>query len=363
MPNVTVYVVTSWANLPTKTSPLDASSLNHMETGIKNVTDFVNTLNASEGLYLCGAPFTQALLTKLNGIEAGANNYTLPTASTSILGGVKIDGTTITIENGVISSTTSGVSQLEDLTDVNLNDLEDGQILKWDDTSSKWVNTSEAEVRTQLSLLEDVDIDDTSLEDGQVLKYNGTSEKWENGEGGDVLSYEDTLDVLGLPPNPIYRKKVMTPIMTSNTTPFGEVISSTPNINRDAWYAFEQNKTLVSNDRAFVTTVSGDQYLGFNFTDIYPSGIAIKKISILNGNGDFYDSILYTFKFQGSNDGSTWTDIGNTYENSHDLNATTEFEIDNEVLYKYYRVLKLTSSGSGNYMSIVTLNMYGLVLA
>lgn len=35
--------------------------------------------------------------------------YTLPTASTSVLGGVKVDGTTITINgNGVISSASSG---------------------------------------------------------------------------------------------------------------------------------------------------------------------------------------------------------------------------------------------------------------
>jgi hypothetical protein len=34
--------------------------------------------------------------------------YTLPTASTTTLGGVKVDGTTITINNGVISSASSG---------------------------------------------------------------------------------------------------------------------------------------------------------------------------------------------------------------------------------------------------------------
>ena len=33
------------------------------------------------------------------------NSYSLPTASTDILGGVRVDGTTITINNGVISST------------------------------------------------------------------------------------------------------------------------------------------------------------------------------------------------------------------------------------------------------------------
>ena len=42
-----------------------------------------------------------------NGVISGANTYTLPTASTSTLGGVKVDGTTITINNGVISSSSA----------------------------------------------------------------------------------------------------------------------------------------------------------------------------------------------------------------------------------------------------------------
>ena len=42
--------------------------------------------------------------TKLDGIAANANNFSLPTASTSVLGGVKVDGTTVTISGGVISS-------------------------------------------------------------------------------------------------------------------------------------------------------------------------------------------------------------------------------------------------------------------
>jgi hypothetical protein len=40
-------------------------------------------------------------------IGAGASSYTLPTASTTVLGGVKIDGSTITINSGVISSAAS----------------------------------------------------------------------------------------------------------------------------------------------------------------------------------------------------------------------------------------------------------------
>ena len=44
-----------------------------------------------------------------NGVISGSSTYSLPTASTSILGGVKVDGSTITINgSGVISSSGGG---------------------------------------------------------------------------------------------------------------------------------------------------------------------------------------------------------------------------------------------------------------
>jgi len=47
--------------------------------------------------------------------SGGVSNYTLPTASTSVLGGVRVDGTTITINNGIISAV-GGSSSGIDLT-------------------------------------------------------------------------------------------------------------------------------------------------------------------------------------------------------------------------------------------------------
>jgi len=48
--------------------------------------------------------------------------YTLPTASTSVLGGVKVDGTTVTIANGVISAVTSpGAVNANSLTGTTLS--------------------------------------------------------------------------------------------------------------------------------------------------------------------------------------------------------------------------------------------------
>ena len=43
-------------------------------------------------------------------LSANSTSYTLPTATTSVLGGVKVDGTTITITDGVISSTGGGTT-------------------------------------------------------------------------------------------------------------------------------------------------------------------------------------------------------------------------------------------------------------
>lgn len=38
----------------------------------------------------------------------------------------------------------SGASALSDLTDVDLNNLANGQILKWDATNQKWINANES---------------------------------------------------------------------------------------------------------------------------------------------------------------------------------------------------------------------------
>lgn len=235
MPNITVYVMTNWRNLPNKTSPIDETNLNHVEQGIKNVTDFINTLDASAGLFLSGAPFTQALLSKLNGIEDNANNYNLPTASTSTKGGVKVDGVTITIDqNGVISSVGGGGSSTLDgltdvdittpsagqgliydatnskwingavasaisaLTDVDLTGLANGMILKWDAANSKWICANES--GGGASTLNDLtDVAVTTPTNGQLLSYNATTNKWENVQG--ELSYNDTMTILNTAPN------------------------------------------------------------------------------------------------------------------------------------------------------------------
>jgi hypothetical protein len=71
---------------------------------------------------------------------------------------------------------------LEDLADVNISGLTNGQILRYDSTTGKWVNTDQGNLN--LDDLNDVSI--VSPSNGQVLVYNSSTSKWENSSGGFV---------------------------------------------------------------------------------------------------------------------------------------------------------------------------------
>ena len=66
--------------------------------------------------------------------------YTLPTAASNVLGGVKV-GANLSIDaNGVLSATDTNTDTLHDLTDVNISLPANGNILRYNSTSQKWEN-------------------------------------------------------------------------------------------------------------------------------------------------------------------------------------------------------------------------------
>ena len=69
----------------------------------------------------------------------------------------------------------SGASSMSQLTDVDLTNLEDGQILKYDEDTQTWKPGDDASA-TSLGNLDDVDL--TNLQDSQVIIYDSTTEKW-----------------------------------------------------------------------------------------------------------------------------------------------------------------------------------------
>ena len=64
---------------------------------------------------------------------------------------------------------------LANLTDVDLNNLSDGQIIAYDSTSQKWKNVTGGNSIAGLS-----DVSLTDLSANQLLRYNATTQKWEN---------------------------------------------------------------------------------------------------------------------------------------------------------------------------------------
>lgn len=71
------------------------AELNAVNVGVIGKVDKV------EGKQLSTEDYTTEEKDKLEGIEENANNYVLPVASTTETGGIKVDGTTIVVENGI----------------------------------------------------------------------------------------------------------------------------------------------------------------------------------------------------------------------------------------------------------------------
>lgn len=70
----------------------------------------------------------------------------------------------------------SGASQLYELEDVRLRNVIDGQVLKYDAASSRWINSST--IGSSLNDLIDVTVNDP--EEDQIIKYDSRSHQWVN---------------------------------------------------------------------------------------------------------------------------------------------------------------------------------------
>ena len=127
----------------------------------------------------------------------GGSPYVLPTATTTTLGGVRIDGTTISISGGIISATqntdynnltnTPDLSLLSRINDVNRTT---NDILAWDGTN--WVDTN---TLTDLTLSNCTGIiggtSGVSFSHHVHSYVNGTT------EGLKILGAESVLDIVG----------------------------------------------------------------------------------------------------------------------------------------------------------------------
>ena len=71
-----------------------------------------------------------------SGITNTSGTIGIATATTTQLGAVRVDGTTITISSGIISAASRSLSSL---TDVNVTGASDGQVLKYNTSQARWI--------------------------------------------------------------------------------------------------------------------------------------------------------------------------------------------------------------------------------
>lgn len=90
---------------------------------------------------------------------------------------------------GSIYAPEAGAGSFADLSDVEISNLQNGQIPKYNAQSGKWENATDSGGASAVSDLTDVSL--SNLADGEILKYNSTSLKWENkpDAGGTTLPF------------------------------------------------------------------------------------------------------------------------------------------------------------------------------
>lgn len=113
--SITIQDGTISADIPTNTSDLTNDS-GFITNSVNNLTNYTLSTNlatvATSGSYddLADKPTIVTSYNDLTDKPSIPEAYTLPTASTTTLGGVKVDGTTVTISGGVISAPAAGVA-------------------------------------------------------------------------------------------------------------------------------------------------------------------------------------------------------------------------------------------------------------
>lgn len=81
-------------------------------------------------------------------------------------------------------------TSMEHITDIDIDNPVDGQILKYNGTTHKWENASAGSVDTNLSDLHDVDLDNVA--DGQIIVWDAENNKWKNANNAPTIEIDDT---------------------------------------------------------------------------------------------------------------------------------------------------------------------------
>lgn len=149
--------------------------------------------------------------------------------------------------------------------------------------------------------------------------------------------------------------KALVPIMTSNTTPYGEVKASSEYQTRYAWKVFDGIQGDGNNTDYWFASSKSNQWIQYKFT----TPACIKSVLLRNALGDSNkQNNVTSFNVSVSNDGNSWTVLG-VFDGSPDVGGETVNQIKNDNYYLYYRLNVLKVVGSDNAPLISNIQFYG----
>lgn len=169
-----------------------------------------------------------------------------------------------------------GADVLSDLQDVSISSIQNGQILQYNTSTSKWENVNPSSGSSTLSGLTDTSI--SSLQDDQFLRYNSSSSKWEN-ESVTIPSAANNGQLT------IQKNGTTVQTFTANQS-----TNATANIATDEWFA--TSAQIQSDNTVTFTGVDDSNNNGY---DLYCNNklISVTALSV-TGNGTSSATLVYT---------------------------------------------------------------------
>ena len=109
------------------------------------------------------------------------------------LGDTVIDGD-LTVTGAINKPITTTVEDINDITNVNITSASNGQVLKYDSSTSAWINAADSDTTTVIADINDItNVNITSVADSQVLVYSASAGEWIN-QTNALVSSEVTVD-------------------------------------------------------------------------------------------------------------------------------------------------------------------------
>lgn len=223
----------------------------------------------------------------------------------------------------MLNASGSAVAFLNDIGDVVITNVSNGQVLMYNSTTRKWVNGT---ISTTLSGLSDTQI--ASLSNGQVLKYNATSQKWENAdEKGGILPHLIVISETGSTVTATKGQTVITATETS-TGHFECDLTEFGTWTIDAILGGDDAQVSLVVDTVKVYTVD-DSHFHADITVKYPSGATCN----LAGQGESYYATGSPYTFTVHHAGQyTITVVYNGQTYTETVTVTTTGETISEVV-------------------------------